>query len=70
MHKKYRNEKINVLSKVTQDPNNEDHVFFFVCGFLASNYFEPGVYVESRKLETSQKKEWLWEAEIFRIELK
>lgn len=57
MHKKYRNEKINVLSKVTQVPNNEGHVFFFVCGFLASNYFEPGVYVESRKLETSQKKE-------------
>lgn len=57
MHKKYRNEKkINVLSKVTQVPNNEDHVFFFVCGFLASNYFEPGVYGIQETRNKSEKK--------------
>lgn len=48
--------KINVLSKVTQVPNNEDHVFFFVCGFLASNYFEPGVYGIQETRNKSEKK--------------
>lgn len=39
MHKKYRNEKINVLSKVTQVPNNEDHVFFFCMWILSFKLF-------------------------------